>query len=356
MRSILLIAVVSLLVGFHAPAEGCTCFSVDCYNALFVGRNYDWDFSDGLVLVNKRGLEKHVSLDPTQDSRTWTSTWGSLTFNQYGRDFPTGGINERGLVIEILWLEGTVFPPADDRLGLDSVQWIQYQLDTAATVAEVVSSLTKVRVSGNVAVHFYVADRSGQAAAIEFLDGKSVIHRTGESMPVAVLTNNTYQDSEAYLRKCEGWGGRDAVPAGPRSLDRFARAAVGARALESSDREIGPEDMFRVLANVAQQGATQWSIVYDLKGLRVHFRTLKSPGIKSVALYDLDFSCNSPVKMVDIDTEAEGDLSNRWADYKRSADRDLIGRSYAKTEFLRAVPAEALDRLAEYPETARCTN
>jgi choloylglycine hydrolase len=26
----------------------------------------------------------------------WTSRYGSITFNQYGREFPSGGINEKG--------------------------------------------------------------------------------------------------------------------------------------------------------------------------------------------------------------------------------------------------------------------
>jgi penicillin V acylase-like amidase (Ntn superfamily) len=30
-----------------------------------------------------------------------------VTFNQYGRNFPSGGMNEAGLVIELMWLEGS---------------------------------------------------------------------------------------------------------------------------------------------------------------------------------------------------------------------------------------------------------
>ena len=35
----------------------------------------------------------------------WTSKFGSVTFNQYGKDNPMGGVNERGLVIEVMELQ-----------------------------------------------------------------------------------------------------------------------------------------------------------------------------------------------------------------------------------------------------------
>ena len=65
---------------------------------------------------------------------TWTSRFGSLTFNQYGREFPSGGINEKGLVVELMWLDDTRYPAPDGRGELPTLQWIQYQLDTAANV------------------------------------------------------------------------------------------------------------------------------------------------------------------------------------------------------------------------------
>ena len=59
-------------------------------------------------------------------SIAWTSKYGSATFNQYGREFPMGGMNEAGLVVESMMLFETEYPLPDTRSGIDPTQWIQY--------------------------------------------------------------------------------------------------------------------------------------------------------------------------------------------------------------------------------------
>ena len=46
---------------------------------------------------------------------TWTAQYGSITFNQYGRELPTGGINEAGLVVESMALSEARYPEPDHR-------------------------------------------------------------------------------------------------------------------------------------------------------------------------------------------------------------------------------------------------
>ncbi|MFB3907267.1 MAG: linear amide C-N hydrolase [Candidatus Eisenbacteria bacterium] len=354
------------VAGASSLAAACTCFTVDARGQVLVGRNYDWDFSDGLVLVNKRGATKVAGYDASSQAGVWTSQHGSVTFNQYGRDFPQGGMNEAGLVVEVLWLEGTVFPSEDERLSLPAVQWIQYQLDSSATVEEVIASLDRVRCSGSVELHFFVADRTGETASVEYLDGKAVVHRTHARSPAGdgrtqvapmetpVLTNDTYTDSERFLQRHEGFGGHERLPRSESSLGRFARAASGCRALASGARRAEAADLFRLLDDVSQKARTQWSIVYDPVTLAIQFRTKESRGVKTILLADLDFSCSSPVRILDVNEKGSGDLRDRWTDYSLDANRQLIGRSYAKTAFLQQVPAEALDRLAAMPDRFPC--
>src|SRR5215210_4777214 len=116
-----------LLVLGASAADACTTF---CTRGLF-GRNYDFEIGHGMVLVNKRGLTK---TSQREQPASWTSRYGSVTFNQFGRDNATGGMNEKGLVVELMWLGGTEYPKADARPELGTLEWIQYQLDTAATV------------------------------------------------------------------------------------------------------------------------------------------------------------------------------------------------------------------------------
>lgn len=335
------------------PANACTCFFISHDKAKAVGKNYDWMMSDGLVIVNKRHLRKPFDIVPTEDTAYWTSTYGSVTFNQYGRDLPQGGMNEAGLVIEILWLNGTEYPTEDERRALGAGQWIQYQLDTAGSVDEVIASFDSLRIQAQVQTHFFVADRHGETASIEFLQGRLVCHR-GESMPAKTLTNSIYEESKAYLRIHQGWGGEAPIPESNSSLDRFVRATTLARDYELTDNVTPTDYTFEVLKRVAQQNDTQWSIVYDLNHLQIHFLTSESRGIKLLDLKELDFSCGTEVKIVDIDLSAEGNILPRMCRYTREANRDLIDRSYGGTSFLSNLSEDVLDRIARYPDHSIC--
>jgi hypothetical protein len=89
-------------------AWACTAFLQE---GLFAGKNYDWHLDYGLLIVNKKGITKRaILLDPTDKAAEWVSRYGSVTFNQYGREMPNGGINEAGLVVETLMLPGTQNP------------------------------------------------------------------------------------------------------------------------------------------------------------------------------------------------------------------------------------------------------
>jgi choloylglycine hydrolase len=68
-------------------------------------------------------------------------------------------------------------------------------------------------------LHYLVNDKNGNAATIEFLNGKLVPH-TGDKLPIPTLTNDTYERSLEFSKKA---GAAKAL--GPGSLERFARAA-----------------------------------------------------------------------------------------------------------------------------------
>ena len=84
-----------------------------------------------------------------------------------------GGLNQAGVVIELMWLDDTEYPARDQRSPLTVLEWIQYQLDTAASVADVIASDARVRIQGQTPLHYLVGDRSGGTATIEFLEWKA---------------------------------------------------------------------------------------------------------------------------------------------------------------------------------------
>jgi penicillin V acylase-like amidase (Ntn superfamily) len=153
------VAIGLLWLGVAPSAYACTTFCLLSEGRIVLGKNYDWYFAAGSVIVNKRGAERFAY--PLNDSGAkWISKYGSVTFNQYGRDAPSGGMNEAGLVVEILWMTGTTYPAPDHRPAVDGSGWAQYQLDTARSVDEVLASDATVRITRTAGrLHYLVADR-----------------------------------------------------------------------------------------------------------------------------------------------------------------------------------------------------
>ncbi len=87
---------------------------------------------------------------------------------------------------------------------------------------------------------------------------------------------------------------------------------------------------------------------------KIYFRTLQSPQIKVIEATVFDYSCYRPVKIFDINSKDGGDVTTRFTDYARSANRDLIGRAFSGTEFLKGASAQERDLAASYPESFTC--
>jgi choloylglycine hydrolase len=340
-RQVFTLVGLGLAVLVATPALSCTTVCLLDREKAVVAYNYDFHPSEGLVLVNKRGTTKISSLR-TQGA-TWSATYGSVTFNQFGRDNPMTGINEKGLVVSQMWLDETRYPPADTRPVIGVLEWIQYNLDRHASVAEVLANAETVRPGRQAPLHYLLADATGDAAAVEFLDGRLVVHR-GAAMPVRALANSIYADSVAAFERARS---KSEVPTSASSLDRFVRAAMLAGGGNADPIARG----FEILAAVAQPYFTRWSIVYDLSAGAVHFRTEGNRAIRRFALAGFDFSCGTPVKMLDVTAGGAGDVGHAFVDYSVAANRALIESAFTKTPFLREVPAAARDALAAHPGT-----
>lgn len=340
-RALWTVVLLSLLV---ATGHTCSTFCIDLGGKRLFGRNYDFEIGAGFVMSNPAGLQK-TGAHPGGPS--WTARFGSVTFNQFGRDNPMGGMNTAGLVVELMWLNEAKYPAADARSPLGVLEWIQYQLDTAASVDDVVAQDAKVRIEGQVPLHYLVSDRAGRAVAIEYLEGRLVAHR-GQALPIPVLTNSPYRDSVAFA---EARGGRAAAGSG--SLERFARASDGLARLAKSAPADPVAAAFAVLQSVAQ-GNTRWTILYDQTGGIVHFRTATHSPIRVVNLGGLDFSCRGGVRMLDLDARVSGDVTTQLAPYSPSAHLAAVRKNYAASSVTRRTPQDEVLALATRPEKSAC--
>jgi penicillin V acylase-like amidase (Ntn superfamily) len=328
-------------------ASACTTFCLRGGGEVLFGRNYDWEVGDGLVLVNKRGVAKTALPVTGARPATWTSRFGSVTFNQYGREVPTGGMNEAGLVVELMWLDVTRYSPPDRRPAIGALEWIQYQLDVSGKVEDVLKAAAAVRIDSEQPIHYLVCDRTGACTTVEILNGK-LAARSGAALPVPVLTNDTYDESLRFLARA---GEQGPEVAGPGSLQRFARAAGMVRRASAGKPTVA--STFAMLDQLSQGPHTKWSMVYDMARKRIHYRTRANRAVRSLDLAAFDFSCRTPVRMLDIDA-GSGDVTRRFADYRPAANRDLIQRSFRKTPFLAGSPPEAITALADHPASTTC--
>jgi choloylglycine hydrolase len=350
---LLTVAVATMLAGWGV-ARACSTFVMEDGTGRVFGKNYDWDVADGLVIVNKRGMAKRALTEGTGKAAEWVSRYGSVTFNQYGRELPCGGMNEAGLVIELMWLDETVYAAPDARPAVSNLQWIQYQLDVADSVEEVIASDASVRIesSGTARVHYLVADRSGAVAAIEVLQGKMVVH-AGADLPVPALTNDTYDASLAFLEGLPA----DGTPSTGSSLHRFVRAAracAGAASAAPAPARLH-EHAFTVLDDIAQEDYTIWQIVYDMTEGRVYFRTRDARETRFIDFDALDFDCTSPPRILDMNAAHANDVSEKLVAYTRAANIALVRGAFRQTEFLRSTPETVIRTVGVYPDRTRCT-
>lgn len=338
-------------------SKACSTFVLQYGKHIFFGKNFDFLTGNGMVMINKRNVIKTALMAPPEKPVRWISKYGSITFNQVGKEFPFGGMNEAGLVVEQMWLSDTQYPVPDDRPALNELQWIQYQLDNFDSVDDVIKSDTKLRISQNRStIHFLVCDREGNAATVEFLNGQMVAH-TAEKLNIKALTNSTYSKSLEYLKNFRGFGGDMPFSSSPSSLDRFARIAKMIKDYQSNPSKQTIPYAFDILSSVSQGKGTVWSTVYDIEKLQITFRTFEERKLKTIRLSDFDFNCNTPAKSIDVNTSFEGNISKHFFEHSTEVNRKLVKSTfdqYKKGDFLGDLPEDFVEFLARYPETLKC--
>jgi choloylglycine hydrolase len=273
----------------------------------------------------------------------WTSRYASVTFNQWGREFPMDGMNEAGLVVALMWLDETEYP-VDGRPSLSVLEWIQYQLDNFGTVEEVLSRIEETRIRGTTPLHYLIADATGDSATIEYLQGRLVVHRGA-----TVLANDSYDRSVASLRQYSGFGGFRPMPQSASSLDRFARASM---LMQSSTAT--PDSVFAILQNVAQPNWTRWSVVYDARRRELSWVSEGNRERRTIRLSALQLDCAAEAKMMDVHAPLTGDVTALMDAYSPERNRQLVVSSYATTSFTRTQPSRYAENDAAHAESVAC--
>jgi len=311
----------TVLLGSAGQADACTRFvyhGVD--GEVITARSMDYKIdTDTHLWVFPRGMARNG--EAGADSLQWTSRYGSVIATAYDIA-TTDGMNEAGLVANLLWLAESEYPARNSgKPGLSISAWTQYMLDNFASVQEAVAALSSepfTLVSDAppgeqrlATLHLSLSDASGDSAIIEYIGGKQVIHH---SRDYTVMTNSPVFEQqlalESYWRQI---GGTVMLPGTNRAADRFARAAFYIDAIpKSRDPLESMASVFGVIRNVSVPygittpdqpniSSTRWRTVADQSRLRYYFESALAPNVFWVDLKKLDFSPGAgQVKRLDL--------------------------------------------------------
>jgi choloylglycine hydrolase len=331
-----LTALCAALTPAAAPvAEACSrAVYLGPEDRVLTGRSMDWK----LPMVSNlwafpRGMARHGAAG--ERSVEWTSRYGSLIVSGY--DIATAdGMNEAGLVVNLLWEVEATYPEDDGVTPRISVSvFPQYLLDRYATVAEAVADLREnpVLVQGGevpvgppgkaATVHVSLSDATGDSAVIEFVNGEMTIWH---DRSYQVMTNEpTYDRQLAILEYWKGVNPREFLPGTVRATDRFVRAHFYINSVvQSADPRIAAAAVFSVIRQVSvplgisiegqpNLSTTRWRVVADQKDRRYYLESAVSPSVFWVDLGNLDLAEGSaPMKLdlgVDMERVLAGEVS-----------------------------------------------
>ena len=323
--------------------SGCSTFLLNKNDTVLVGHNLDESMEvPGAIFINKRGVKKEniswkdfTSVSGKKSSITriqWISKYGSVTYNTWGKEFIDGGANENGLYIGEMTLLGTKWPKTD-KPAFHHHFVMQYLLDNFATVDEVIENMDKISIDGHCQWHYFIADRSGRTSVVEFLNETMKVYE-GAAMPVQVLCNRAY-GKELNL-----------IPANDSVYDQMLkndfyekdlRLMYASKMINEYNVNAGfplVSYAFTMLKYMGMDnGANKWSVVCDLKNLRMWFRTSKGRDIKYIDFKSFDFSCSAPIKVFDINTDTSGEVASQFVDYSIKLNEQFINDNFNQINF-----------------------
>lgn len=339
--ALVLVSVAALLQPYTVLA--CTSFVLRALDGAAVyGRTMEWgtfDLHSRLVIVPRNhGFTAH-----TPDGKSgfsWKGKYGAVAIDALERDILTDGMNEKGLVVGVLYLPGFAeyepYDPQKADRSMGSSDFASYLLTQFANVDEVRAGIKTVRVVpipepalGGIAppLHWIVTDPSGKTIVIEYLKGQ--LHVFDD--PLRVLTNAPSFDWHMtnlrnYInlsvvglpgKKIEnldfkplgGGSGMIGLPGDFTPPSRFVRVVAWTQTARRTLN--GPEavyEVLRILDNfdvplggsegpdvqnsklAGMRSSTIWTSVGDTKNLVYYYHTQHNRRLRMVDLKKVDFS------------------------------------------------------------------
>jgi choloylglycine hydrolase len=297
----------------------------------------DWkEDTQSNLWIFPKGMERNGEIG--KNPMKWTSKYGSVIASAYDI-CSTDGMNEAGLVANLLWLAESKYPEWNGQeKGLSIAAWVQYILDNFATVEDAVDAMKKrdfevvsdMMPDGTrmATLHLSISDATGDNAIFEYIGGELVIHH---DRSYQVMTNSPIFDQQLALN--DYWktiGGITFLPGTNRAADRFVRASFYVNAIpKTEDTRIAVASVFSVIRNTSVPygittpnepniSSTRWRTVSDQKNKVYYFESTLYPNVVWVDFKRIDFTEKGKVKKLDLvgGKTYSGDVSKEFTDSK----------------------------------------
>jgi hypothetical protein len=238
-----------------APTWSCSLFAVlgDPDNMLF-GRNFDWDFSPGLLLLTDPpgGYASVSMVDLHYLGYGGEGAFGLTDLPLPDRagllmapHLPFDGMNEAGVVVGMAAVPERGMEADPSKETIDSLMVIRKVLDNAASVDEAVEIIKMYNIDwgSGPPLHYLVADKSGRAVLVEFSADEVVVIPNFDPWQPATnfLVSEATTDPRVHCR----------------------RYGLIADRLTEHHGILSQADAMELLEDVSQD-STQWSVVYGI--------------------------------------------------------------------------------------------
>src|ERR1035438_4046856 len=197
------IAIVLAYTVLATQSFACTAFQLtsgDGSKIYFRSMEFGFPFNSNVLIIPRCAPYTGATPDGKPGLK-WIAKYGAVGLNaDVAPNCITDGMNEKGLVVGMLYLPGYgqfLLPdPSKDDRTIGGWQAAAYLLTTVATVEEAKQVLTSEKVyiaqqifppfKAQLPVHFYIGDASGAVVIAEYVNGKLNLHDD----PLGVLTNS----------------------------------------------------------------------------------------------------------------------------------------------------------------------
>lgn len=344
-RLAVLLFLAALIFGLHLnSATACTSLALQAEDgAIVYGRTMEWGAFDlnSRVSIMPRGYTFTSHTPDGKPGHKWKTKFGVVGLDALEKDVITDGINQKGLVVGVLFFPGFAefqpYDPAQAKISVSNMELANYILSKFATVDEVREGLKKVKVvsveepalGGAVPIHFTVIEPGGNAIVIQYMKGQLHIFDN----PLRVLTNSppfdwhmtnirNYINLSAIAWPAKKLENIDFAPIGAGTgflglpgdftpPSRFIRAvAFTQTARKLSDGDEAVYEVLRIMDNFnlplgAAEGSDQnadpkllegmrsstiWTSAADTKNLNFYYHTQHNRKLRMVPLKKIDFS------------------------------------------------------------------